>query len=414
MTVPAGQPAKSSAALAPVAPEERMHALDLLRGWAMFGVLWSNLNEGNYGLAEPVTRLDRVLVWSQRWLIEGHFYTLLCLLFGVGFAIQLSRATERGADVEVTYRRRSLALLAIGAVHGFLIWNGDILSSYAMAAFALVLFRDVHLRRLLPAAFLLCVVGPGMQRRLMSLAGLQFPMPSPGGPTMDRILATGSWLQIEQVRAAVFLDGAAKHGLKGIFFEMLPLFLVGLWAMKSGYLRRVFEDPRTTRRLLLGSVAAAAIGYALRAGLADLWLPNESRATGPLDPLYWVPRGAVRTIIEQASMVGGSVAYAAGLLLLWQRPGIARVLRPLATTGRMGLTTYLCQSVVCTMLFYGYGLGWYGQVRLSGMLAITLAVYPCQMLVAKWWLSRFRFGPVEWIWRGLTYGRLPRNRVSQG
>src|SRR4029077_14915087 len=101
-----------------------IHALDLLRGWAMFGVLWSNLNDW-YGTRDPITSVDRGLAFTQAWLIEGRFITLLCILFGIGFGIQLLRADERGVDVTGTYYRRSLALLAIGIVHGVLIWSGD-------------------------------------------------------------------------------------------------------------------------------------------------------------------------------------------------------------------------------------------------------------------------------------------------
>src|SRR5262249_33563507 len=132
----------TSEGLAPVAPGERIAALDLLRGWAMFGVLWSNLNDW-YSATAPATRFDKVLAWSQEWLLESRFYTLLCLLFGIGFGIQLARAAERGVDVRAAYYRRSAALLAIGIIHGTLIWFGDILTMYALVAFALVLFRGV-------------------------------------------------------------------------------------------------------------------------------------------------------------------------------------------------------------------------------------------------------------------------------
>src|SRR4051812_41830601 len=138
-------PARSSP-LEPVAPSERIHALDLLRGWAMFGVLLSNLNDW-YGTADETTRLDRVLGFTQNWLVSSRFYTLLCFLFGIGFGIQLMRAAERGTSVQRTYLRRSAALLAIGLIHGLLIWHGDILTMYALVSFALVLFRDATPRR---------------------------------------------------------------------------------------------------------------------------------------------------------------------------------------------------------------------------------------------------------------------------
>src|SRR6478672_10753695 len=110
----------SKMTLEPVAPAERIQALDLLRGWAMFGVLWSNLNDW-YGTTDETTGFDRILSFSQQWLVESRFYTLLCFLFGIGFGIQLMRAAERGKSVQRTYLRRSAALLAIVLVHALVI-----------------------------------------------------------------------------------------------------------------------------------------------------------------------------------------------------------------------------------------------------------------------------------------------------
>jgi uncharacterized protein len=385
--------------LTPVAPNERIQALDVLRGLAMFGVLWSNLNDW-YGTRDPTTALDRGLAWMQTWMIETRFYTLLVLLFGIGFGIQLLRATERGVDVRTVYYRRSLALLGIGAVHAFLIWQGDILTFYALVAFALVMFRTANTRRILIAAILLWFLAPEVVKGAMLLAGMRFPMPSVYNRVTDQLLAHGSWAQIEPIRVAGQLQWLGRAGLR-LYFSVLARFLMGLWAWKSGYLRRVIEDPRTTRRLLYGAVVAAAIGYAWSLYLYDLWRFLHA----PLVPTSLVAR------VFYWSTEGTALAYAAILLLLWQRPRIARLLRPLAATGRMALTTYLTQSVVCTMLFYGYGLGWYGKVGYTGMFLIALILFACQMAASTWWLTRFRFGPVEWLWRTLTYGRALRMRL---
>lgn len=353
--------------LNPVAPDERIHALDLLRGFAMFGVLWSNLNDW-YAATKPVTSFDSSLEWMQHTLIGQRFYTLLCLLFGIGFGIQLMRAAERGMDVRAMYYRRSLVLLAMGITHALLIWSGDILTEYALVSFALLLFRTASTRRLLIASAI-CWVAPYVVKIVMMVAGLKIFTPSIPTAMADQILAHGSWTQIEHVRIALYLDKVAHFGWT--YFDTAAKFLLGLWAMKSGYLRRAIEESRTTRRLLILALLVAASGYVIGA-------PWEVEGT--------------------------AIAYAALLLLLWQAPRLTRMLQPLAATGRMALTTYLTQSVVCTLLFYGYGLGWYGQISYSGMLLITLALFACQMIVSTWWLTRFRFGPVEWLWRRITYG----------
>ena len=395
--------------LKPVAPEERIHVLDVLRGWALFGVLWSNLND-HYDARDPVTKLDGVLRWTQIWLLESRFYSLLILLFGIGFGIQLTRAARDGADLRTTYYRRTAALLAIGVIHGTLIWRGDILTIYALVAFALVMFRSMSTRNVAIAAGVIWFLGPTVVREGMFLSGFRIMLPGDGGETTE-IYARGTWLEIERARIGGYLLWLGRWGLTS-YVSILGAFLTGLWAVKSGYLRRVIDDPRTTRRLLMIALVAAGVGYA-RWHWADAIWP---RAQGPAiaEPVFPYPyfhlaqlRNLVLKLFDWGTE-GMAVAYACILVLIWQRPAGARALRPLAAAGRMALTTYLTQSIVCTLLFYSYGLGLYGSVGFTGMLVITLVLFGTQMMVSTWWLSRFRYGPAEWLWRTLTYGRPPR------
>jgi uncharacterized protein len=199
------------------------------------------------------------------------------------------------------------------------------------------------------------------------------------------------------------------------YVSILASFLVGLWSLKSGYLRRVIDEPRATRRLLALALVAAAIGYA-RLQLADrLWplRPPPNRVAGFPYPYfqYFMARQFVLKFFDWA-IEGTALAYACILLLIWQRSRGERLLRPLAATGRMALTTYLTQSIICTLLFYSYGLGWYGSVGYTGMFLITLILFACQMAASTWWLARFRYGPAEWVWRTLTYGRASAMRVT--
>jgi uncharacterized protein len=394
--------------LRPVAPEERIHALDMLRGWAMFGVLWSNLNDW-YGTREPASTLDHALSWTQDWLLESRFYSLLILLFGIGFGIQLTRAGERGTDLRTTYYRRSAALLAIGVIHGTLIWNGDILTNYALVAFALVMFRTTSTRGLVVAAALLWFLGPTIVQEVRFLAGLRIPVRAPTGE-WTAVYAHGSWRYIQAVRVKGYLNGLGYFGLTR-YVTILASFLMGLWAVKSGFLRRALEEPRMTRRVLTLAAVLAAVGYASWIWGNAVWPRIQPPPDAPLQfPYPWFQRIMLRQFVFRIfdwTTEGSALVYASLLLLLWQRPVGQRLLRPLAATGRMALTTYLTQSVVCTLLFYGYGLGWYGSVGFTGMLLITLVLFGGQMAASTWWLRRFRYGPVEWLWRALTYGRAP-------
>lgn len=396
--------------LQPVAPDERIHGLDLLRGWAMFGVLWSNLNDW-YGTADPTTRLDRVLAWTQGYLVESRFYTLLCILFGVGFGIQLLRASERGVDLKSTYYRRSAALLAIGVVHGLLIWSGDILTMYALVSFALVMFRRASTKRVLLWVGLAWLIVPEIAIALRYLAGQRYMVPFVNATTRNWMLGHGTWTQIESIRVGMYLDWFGRWAY-AFYWDILAMFLVGLLALKSGFLHRVMTDPKVARRLLLWSIVATAVGFAAVIGTSKL-LPGAFRGMdGWTNPRLWYRR---RLIFGGSELIqiGEGLAYAALLLLAWQTRRGARLLRPLAATGRMALTTYLTQSVVSTLVFYGYGFRLLGSFGFTGNLVFTLVLFGCQMALSVWWLRRFRFGPVEWLWRTLTYGSPPRMRVNE-
>jgi hypothetical protein len=270
--------------LAPVRPEERIHALDLLRGWAMFGVLWSNVNDW-YGTRDPVTKLDGALSWAQQWLVEERFFTLLCFLFGAGFAIQLLRAEDRGMDVKATYTRRSVSLLAIGLFHGLVIWSGDILTIYALVSFALVMFRTASAKRALISAALIWLFAREIITRARFLAGMIYMIPRPNPTTFNWILGHGSWLQIAPIRVATYYDWFSRWGLTS-YFDILAMFLIGFWAVKSGYLTRVTQERSVARRLLFASIAVALVGYAVELSFSKVWPRFPGMPSGITDPNF--------------------------------------------------------------------------------------------------------------------------------
>jgi len=400
-------PAAASRALEPVAPSERIHGLDLLRGWAMFGVLWSNLNDW-YGTTDPATRFDRMLRTTQDWWLESRFYSLLCVLFGVGFAIQFLRATERGISLRGTYTRRSAALLAIGLAHALLVWQGDILTMYALVSFALLLFRDLTPRRQLAWAFGLHFLSTPVIDRARWLAGLRYMVPAIPQRTANWIYGHGTIAQIAHERVLEFTDWWGRWGLTGYFY-VLSMFLAGSWALRSGFFQRVVSDRRATLRFLIWCIVIASAQF-FGGLLLDRLLPRGApqQQTTLTVMLSW--RRLVHAPFDQVEAM--AFAYAAMLLLIFQTPRGKRVLAPLVSTGRMALTTYLTQSVVCVTLFHSWGFGWYGRVGYTGMFAITLSLFAIQMAVSSWWLRRYRFGPVEWLWRTITYGRAPAMRVA--
>jgi uncharacterized protein len=395
--------------LEPVAPGERIQALDLLRGWAMFGVLWSNLNDW-YGVADEKTRLDYAIGFAQEYFVESRFFTLLCILFGIGFGIQLTRAAERGVSIQTTYMRRSAALLAIGLVHLLLIWHGDILTCYALVSFSLLLFRDVAPKRLLVWAFGLYLFAGDILNRVRWLAGQRYMVPRVPRATASWIYGHGSIAQIHHQRILDAADWFGRWGLS-TYFYVLALFLAGLWALRSGFFQRVVSDPRTTRRFLVWTVGLTLICFGV-AWLGDHALPTPSGPPQTTVDVMLAWRRFFFSAFDATVPMG--LAYAALLLLAFQTQRGARLLAPMAATGRMALTTYLTQSVVSTLLFYSFGLKRFGTVGYTGMLEITVALFAIQMAASTWWLRRYRFGPAEWLWRTLTYGRPQAMRAAPG
>jgi uncharacterized protein len=389
--------------LAPVSAPERVLLLDVLRGLAMFGVLWSNLNDW-YGTSDPVTGMQHALAWTQEWLVESRFYSLLGFLFGMGFAIQLTRAESRGVDVRAMFCRRMAALLGIGIVHGMLIWRGDILTAYALVGLLLVFFRRLSPRALVLWAAALLVVSPYVARAVVIGFGVKFPSP-PGQQQIDAIYSHGTFTQIVAMGERSYLFWYRRWP-SVVFPPFLALFLLGLAAVRINLLERLMGARRRLIAILAASIVATVVLIFVNIGLRTWWPLAKTPPT--LSDVLFRPRG-FRTMVAmpilQLIIWCNSCAYAAAMALLVSSRAWARRLEPLAAVGRMSLTTYLTQSLISVTLFYHYGFGLYGRVGYDGMLGITVTVFALQMCASVWWLRRFRFGPMEWLWRSAAYGK---------
>lgn len=382
--------ATEPAAVRPIAQSERIQILDLLRGFAIFGILAVNMA----GFASPVFLPGYVPPAATPWydelaatlvllLAEGKFYTIFAFLFGLGFSVQLARATAKGADFRAFYARRLAVLFGFGIIHA-LIWTGDILRLYAVLGFALLLCRGWSNRALLIGA----AVSYGLSFALLVLIG------GPNGdaaevlPGLDLVAlaraahTSPAILEFIQFQAALlpfsFLAIAVVQGL-----SVLALFMLGLAAGRLALFERLANYRAELRRgLLLGLAGGLPLAGLLLAEAP--WLSSLGFALG-------APALAA--------------AYISGLALLsLTRPGAA-LLAPLANVGRMALSNYVLHSAVCVLLFNGFGLGWYEQVGAAGLLGLTVAIYLTQIPLSGWWLARWRYGPLEWAWRSLAYGR---------
>jgi uncharacterized protein len=407
--------------LAPVAASERIDAMDVLRGFALLGILLMNI-EGIVGpLLGAMTGLDPALEGADWWadalvyvFVQGKFYPLFSMLFGMGFAVMMMRAEAPGRPFLPVYLRRILALLAIGLAHALLVWNGDVLVSYALLAFPLMfLFRRTPVSRL-PKWGVAFILAPSLFFLLMgSLVSLMTMVPG-GAAEMDKAMAEQGATMAAQLEAQRQAFGAGSFGeavaqrradlLQMLGFlvfwgwQILGLFLVGAWFARSGAIARPAEF----------SVLYARLRWvALPVGLAMVL------AACAISPTVDFARSDLPATAAMGLFTVGGTLMALGYLAWIQRglqSTLARRLMWLAPAGRMALTNYLLQTVVCSWIFSGWGLGYFEQLPRAWQVPFVAVFFTGQVLLSQAWLARFRMGPMEWLWRAATYLRLPPMR----
>lgn len=402
--------------LAPVASSERYVILDALRGFALLGICMANFPEFSLftflkleaAAALPTAEADRVARFLLYVFVDGKFYTLFSLLFGMGFSIIISNAMKKGADGFRIFYRRMAVLAGIGALHLMFIWSGDILMLYALMGMLLPLFCRLPDRKLLAWAFALLLLPVGIDGvcealRVYPAGGvvrLQQACCAKYGITDDYfaywLRDAGSYREVFQflvqgalVRVQEFIDGNR-------YFKVLGLFLIGFYLGR----RRVYAELGQHRRWL-ARVFRYGVVVGLPLSLVYAWSGMSQHPWGLTahSALYFV------------SVYPLGFAYAAGLCLLFLRRKEWRMWKYFASPGRMALTNYIGQSVIGMALFYGIGLGWGADMGLVCTELVVAAVYLFQILFSRLWLSRFRFGPLEWIWRMLTYGKCFKIRL---
>ncbi|HEX2572700.1 MAG TPA: DUF418 domain-containing protein [Polyangia bacterium] len=402
--------------LTPIAPRERVATLDVLRGIALCGVMIGNMvlysgrwtTRGAHSAAPEGTRLDQIAGRFQSIFVDSKAQTLLTFLFGFGFAVQLLRAEARQEPVMGLYLRRLGALFVLGLLHITLLWWGDVTWTYAVAGLGLLAFLRTSNRTRVLAGLALIFV-----------PYLVISIPALGQP-LGRLFLEPKAFEAHTVQMAAALHRPDRAGLAWehlqyalvwcsriyawYFFWTLGRFLLGYVA---GQLRWFDDDGARHlpmfRRMAAGCGATAVVTTTL----------------GLLDRLGYVPlhtygtAGRLATAaMYQLGLLAATLTYVAIVVLLMQLPPWRRVLRVLAPVGRMPLTTYFSQSLICTFLFYGWGLGWAGSVGVAGGLGLAVAIFSVEVVLCHLWLRYFRFGPLEWLWRSAVYLKLSPMRVS--
>jgi uncharacterized protein len=396
----------------PITSSERILYIDILRGMALFGILAANMRGFNapldlYGNIRPLFhgRADLIAQGFIDIFIQGKFVTLFSFLFGLGFAVQMSRAVARGAKFMSFYPRRLAALALFGLIHGILIWWGDILLTYALAGAMLLFFRNRGQKTVLWWA------GSIFTLPILVITGVFTagffglgPASRPGTPfdlskvqPIIAIYSHGSVAQILRENWVIW-----KQALPSELFAIyaLFLFLLGLWVYRSGIVERLGEYKPLLKRV-------CAVCLPLGIALNVLVVVAQAMPKFAGHPTAWA---YISNMLDLPAAHVLSAGYASGLAVLIQSATWRRWLTPFAAVGRMALTDYLTQSVLCTLFYYSYTTGLYGRVGPAMGLIPTVVLYGSQVVFSNWWLSKYRFGPVEWLWRGMTYGKFPAMR----
>lgn len=386
-------------------PPGRLHALDALRGFALFGIILGNVTwfsgyavaSADARLALVTPQLDRALAFGLHVAVDGKFYGLFSLVFGAGFALLVEAARRKGADAARVVQRRLVALFVIGLAHATLVWFGDIVSLYAVAALPLWWVHRWPVARLLRFAGA-CLLAPVLVSALVLAlhhgAGAPPPTEAAHGPAaLLPSFAHGSYADVLAANRAFLVQRWVLALESSRLLRLLGLFALGVAAVRM----------RAVVPAMAMRVRGRLLWLALASNLALAFLADVS-AQPPSE------LGLLREVVYAVAIPTGALAYAAWLWPVLSRP--TPVTAALGAAGRLSLTHYLGQSLVMAVLFYGYGLGQWGRLGLTPALVVAAAIAATQIALSPRWLRRHDHGPAELVLRRFTYGR-DRRRASR-
>ncbi len=405
----------------PLSPTERIFTLDVVRGFALLGILIMNMPgfansffveaDGSHLWSAPVDRVAEVV---RDMLFSGKFNSMFSLLFGIGFTIQFARMQELAPEhATQLYLRRLLVLLAAGLAHAAFFWTGDVLHVYAALGLLLLLvLRHASDRMIIGLIFLLLLYPAfsGVARLLVMTPEIT-----------ARLVAEAKAFEASNNLAygqGSFLDAAREHmrefaynydnvwglwGNLGFYVQMATTMLIGVLIGRHHFERRIAELMPWVRRLqwrLLGIGLVCALAFGI--------IFQVERVPGP-SPLKVL--GSIAYVLSRLSLM---LFYVLTIVRLAQLPAWQARFAPIAAAGKMPLTNYLIQTLICTTLFYGWGLGWWGKVGPAAQLALAFGIFfLVQIPLSVMWLRRFRWGPLEYMWRVATYGRLRPKQIAE-
>ncbi|MGG3494660.1 DUF418 domain-containing protein [Peribacillus simplex] len=383
----------------PIQESKRIVSIDILRGLAILGIFLVNMPSFH----SPLLYIDGAERWSEGWdgilyrfsdvAAQASFYPLFAFLFGFGAVILAIRSEEKGISFPILFTKRLGFLLVLGCIHAFFIWHGDILINYAVFGFAFLFFYKMKGRTLILLGSV-CYVLPfailGSLFLIMGIfdrEGMEMTTDSAMMKQSLEVYQSGTFTEIMTQRALDWYMVNNPFNAIILFLSIFPFFLIGAGVAKQGFLQNINQYKRQLKAILIVS---------LLLGL-------------PIKILPYVTVYHFGTIFVQDYFGGPlfTIFYITAIALLAEQAGDSRLFRPLSYIGRMSMSNYLFQSIVCTAIFYSYGLGLYGSVSYTTGFVFLLALFCLQMLLSLLWMSLYKYGPIEYLWRFVTYGKKP-------
>ena len=398
----------------PVQASDRIPVLDELRGFALLGIMFVNMTwftgfavlapEARAGLG--TANIDRIAYWFIHVLVDGKFWSLFALLFGVGVAYQHKWAQSTGADFTSTYLKRVCVLFVAGMAHATLLWFGDIVSLYAVVGLVLLLFVHRSPRTTLIWSCILLLAPVVQLAGILIIHELQSngiaTDPGLGPAEMFRSFSQGTYLDVLIANWEFLKERWIIAFYDGRFMKLAGMFLLGWWLGNKNLFRVSLHSKRFWK-------------FVLATGLL-VGLPLNVIAYSFFEGVFLRPPSLDGWIVETIKSLATPtlcLAYVGAITLAnFSRQSRIGVSNLLATAGRMSLTNYIAQSLIGVVIFYGYGFGNWGQVGAALSIPLIIAIFGAQICFSCYWLKYFRQGPLEWICRCFTYQQLLPLRIE--
>ena len=403
--------------ISPTSKNERINFIDVLRGIAIQFIFMANIVYFSGLFFMPETFRDSNFLWPSDeiidflafTLIDGKFYSIFSLLFGIGCMIQFNKLTKNNLPFAPFFRRRMFWLLIFGLIHLVGLWVGDILTLYALLGFVLILFVNVSDKKLLWFAVVLIMM-PLLNWVIIQLLNLNYPQfifqksldiwehfgyPSTewNGKKFNDLqfyINNGNWADFFKMNLGNTFVRVSRILDEGRAFKVLGIFLIGLW---SG--RKIINNKLLSNTKFLKKVALIGICIGLPMSILRTYIEFFGDRSDLMSFL--------NTLCYALGTVPLALGYAALLALIYNnKPALLNWLAP---AGKMAFTNYIMQTLISILIFYGLGFGYGGKFGFTIIMLIALIIFLCQVLFCTIWLQYFKYGPLEWIWRQATYNK---------